>query len=152
MSKATKSGGSVSSKAQLDEYLVRAPPTAARSAHTDGTQTLPCAHAINAIASGGPRQDKDGITKIGVTTYPYKVHERLYKEEFVDSTAHRLTHPHLSTFSPSGSLPFNVLSNSAADAGTVGWVTESQRSYTPKSATEAKNGPTSGVRTEQTTA
>eukprot|EP00326_Haptolina_ericina_P028182 CAMPEP_0181186460 /NCGR_PEP_ID=MMETSP1096-20121128/10043_1 /TAXON_ID=156174 ORGANISM="Chrysochromulina ericina, Strain CCMP281" /NCGR_SAMPLE_ID=MMETSP1096 /ASSEMBLY_ACC=CAM_ASM_000453 /LENGTH=115 /DNA_ID=CAMNT_0023275353 /DNA_START=1 /DNA_END=348 /DNA_ORIENTATION=- len=93
----------------------------------------------------------DGTPKIGVTTYPYKVNERLYKEDFVGTTAQRLTHPYLSTFSPSGSLPFNVLSNSAADLGTVGWVTESQRAYVPKSSTDAKNFPTSGVRTEQRT-
>uniref|UniRef100_A0A6T7X3T7 Uncharacterized protein n=1 Tax=Prymnesium polylepis TaxID=72548 RepID=A0A6T7X3T7_9EUKA len=95
--------------------------------------------------------DKDGTPKIGVSTYPYKVHERLYKEDVVGVVAARLGHPHLSTFGPSGSVPFNVLSNSAADTGTTGWMTESQRAYTAKSLLEAKNGPISGVRTEQTT-
>jgi len=94
----------------------------------------------------------NAFEKIGVQTYPYKVHERLYKEDFMGVVANRLTHPYLSTFSPSGSLPFNVLSNSAASGSTSNWVTESQTAYTPKSSIEAKNYPASGVRTEQTSA
>jgi len=87
---------------------------------------------------------------IGVTTYPYKVNERLYQEDFTGVVANRLTHPYLSTFSPAGSLPFNVLSNSAASAPSSHWVSESKLAFTPK--TPQRSSPASGVRTEQTTA
>ena len=66
--------------------------------------------------------------------------------QFKGVVASRLTHPYLSTFSPSGSLPFNVLSNSAEKGSTSQWQTTSQLSYTPKS--PDRSGLSSGIRTE----
>ena len=91
----------------------------------------------------------EGPPMSGVKTYPYKVNERLYKEDFAGMIASRITHPYLVTARPSGSVPFNILSNSASSGSTYTWKTEHETQYTSKSPFEARSWPGSGVRTEQ---
>ena len=63
-----------------------------------------------------------GVPMAGVINYPFKVNERLYYDDFAGAISSRITHPYLTTAKPTGSLPFNVLSNSAAESSVSGWV------------------------------
>lgn len=88
----------------------------------------------------------------GVTTYPYKQSEMLYREDFQGIIASRITHPFLTTAVHGGSLPFNVLSGSNYDEGIVAggnhprWITESASQFYAMSP-DKKSG--AGARTEQ---
>jgi len=88
----------------------------------------------------------------GVTTYPYKVNERLYHEDFAGVVASRITHPFLTTAVHEGSLPFNILSNSAYDEGVIAgangsrWHTEQASQYYAKTPIRSSGA---GTRTEQ---
>jgi hypothetical protein len=93
--------------------------------------------------AGGPMA---GVPMAGVISYPYKVNEKLYYDDFASSIASRITHPYLTTAKPSGSLPFNVLSNTAGPTSASTWVTTQQLSYLPLS---PNRGPGAGARTEQ---
>ena len=93
--------------------------------------------------AGGPMA---GVPMSGVLNYPFKVNERLYYDDFAGVIASRITHPYLVTAKPTGSVPFNVLSNSASGGSTYGWATTSSLSYTYKT---PDHSPGAGVRTEQ---
>jgi len=88
----------------------------------------------------------------GVLTYPYKVNERLYHEDFAGIVASRITHPFLTTACHEGSLPFNILSNSAYDEGVIAggngarWRTEQASQFYAK---KQNTGSGAGARTEQ---
>ena len=62
------------------------------------------------------------------------------------ATPPRHTHRYLTTAKPSGSLPFNVLNNSASPQSASGWVTTQQLSFPKK---DPDRTPGAGVRTEQ---
>lgn len=102
----------------------------------------PTKKIIHGLA-GGPMA---GVPMAGVINYPFKVNERLYYDDFAGAVSARITHPYLTTAKPSGSLPFNILNNAAAEQGTSGWVTSQQLAYTPKKP-DLSSG--AGVRTEQ---
>ena len=102
----------------------------------------PTRKIINGHA-GGPMA---GVPMHGVINYPFKVNEKLYYDDFAGAIASRITHPYLTTAKPTGSLPFNVLSNSAAESSAKGWMTTQQLSYTAKSPDRSSGA---GVRTEQ---
>ena len=88
----------------------------------------------------------------GVTSYPYKVNERLYFDDFVGVVASRVSHPFLTTAKHEGSLPFNVLSGSNYDEGIVAgsehprWRTEQSSQFYAKT---PDRSPGAGSRTEQ---
>ena len=96
--------------------------------------------------------DGSGPPMAGVMTYPYKVNERLYYEDFSAVVAGRITHPFLTTAKPGGSLPFNILSGSnyseeaAAGPAHPRWRTEQSTQYYAKTPNR-KAG--TGARTEQ---
>ena len=93
--------------------------------------------------AGGPMA---GVPMAGVINYPFKVNERLYYDDFAGAISSRITHPYLTTAKPTSSLPFNVLSNSAAESSASGWATSQQLAYTPKTPDRSSGA---GVRTEQ---
>ena len=93
-----------------------------------------------------PHTDRSGIPMAGVINYPFSRNEKLYYEDFAGAVGSRITHPYLTTAKPTGSLPFNVLSNSAEASSASGWVTTQQLSYTAKSPDRSSGA---GVRTEQ---
>jgi len=87
-----------------------------------------------------------GVPLTGVTSYPFKVNEKLYYDDFAGYISNRVTHPYLTISAKSGSLPFNILSNSAEPSNTVGWETEFRRQFTKK---DPDHNSGAGVRTEQ---
>lgn len=93
-----------------------------------------------------PHVDRSGTHMDGVKHFPFSHNEKLYYGVSAACVASRITHPYLKTCVKSGSLPFNVLSNSAADQGTTGWGTTHQLSYTKKTPDRSSGA---GVRTEQ---
>ena len=115
------------------------------------TEAVPTKYAMRAMING--TLDSANIAPMGgVTTYPYKINEKLYHEDFQGVVASRLTHPFLTTACHEGSLPFNVLTGSNYDEGIVAggdhprWKTESASQYYSK--TPNRNAG-AGVRTEQ---
>ena len=112
------------------------------SKKTPAEPMSPTKKIIHGMA-GGPMA---GVPMAGVINYPFKVNERLYYDDFAGAISSRITHPYLTTAKPTGSLPFNVLSNSAAETSASGWVTSQQLAYTPKTPDRSSGA---GVRTEQ---
>ena len=104
---------------------------------------------MRAIIQGA---DGSGPPMAGVISYPYKVNERLYHDDFSAVVASRITHPFLKTTAPTGSLPFNILSGSnyseeaAAGPAHPRWNTEQTSQYYAKSPNRKAGA---GVRTEQ---
>lgn len=88
----------------------------------------------------------------GVKSYPYKVNEKLYYDDFAGIVASRCSHPFLTTSKHEGSLPFNVLTGSNYDEGIVAgsdhprWKTEASSQFYAKSPNRT---PGAGARTEQ---
>lgn len=98
---------------------------------------------LDGEAGGGPMA---GVPMAGVINYPFKRNEKLYYDDFAGAIASRTTHPYLTTAKPSGSLPFNVINNSASEQSASGWVTTAQLSYAAKTPDRSSGA---GVRTEQ---
>ena len=95
-----------------------------------------------------------GPPMIGVSTYPYSVAQKLYKDDFEQMVASSITHPYIAGTSFNvNSAPHDLLEGSAlknVDRGNIHkWVSTYKRDYVPKDVKEAFNAKAVGLRSEQ---
>ena len=95
-----------------------------------------------------------GPAMIGVSTYPYSVAQKLYKDDFEQMVASTITHPYIAGTSFNvNSAPHDLLEGSAlknVDRGNIHkWVSTYKRDYVPKDVKEAFNAKAVGLRSEQ---
>ena len=95
-----------------------------------------------------------GPPMIGVSTYPYSVAQKLYKDDFEQMVASTITHPYIAGTSFNvNSAPHDLLEGSAlknVDRGNIHkWVSTYKRDYVPKDVKEAFNAKAVGLRSEQ---